>query len=302
MSITTDKIVKAAQECGGTLKEPYDYGAKPDSLIMSFDALEKFTQHILDLVNKEQSSHTNTIHTFGYNDKGEVVVRGARGSDDPQRDHRIAECALMFREAVVVRKQTNIDPFVLWEHIMGFKWEKPIDMILYCPNCGMKHVDAEEPLQLAPPERPDLMVLGSSFAGEMNPFRWKNPPHRSHLCHNPECRCIWRPADVPTNGVDEIQTEGKADTWLAKHNDEVVAALAKSDDATPGPWFVRKLERKGNMVDCFVAAPDRNGFAYDAEILGDDEYRDGIARKLADCELIVAAVNGARASVKKDAS
>ncbi len=60
---------------------------------------------------------------------------------------------------------------------------------------------------------------------------------------------------------------------------------------TPGPWFVRKQERLGEVRDCFVAAPDVQGMAYDAEILGDDEYRDGIARKIADAEFIVQCEN-----------
>lgn len=64
----------------------------------------------------------------------------------------------------------------------------PVQMLLFCPKCGMKHVDA-------PDERtPD----------------WTNPPHKSHLCHG--CGCIWRPADVPTEGVEAITTIGKADT------------------------------------------------------------------------------------------
>ncbi len=59
---------------------------------------------------------------------------------------------------------------------------------------------------------------------------------------------------------------------------------------TPGPWSVRYLKDRGGEVrDCFVTAPDVNGFTYDAEILGDDEYRDGIDRKIADCKLIAAA-------------
>lgn len=64
----------------------------------------------------------------------------------------------------------------------------PVQMLLFCPNCGLKHVDE-------PDERtPD----------------WTNPPHKSHLCHG--CGCIWRPADVPTEGVNAIATIGKADT------------------------------------------------------------------------------------------
>ena len=76
----------------------------------------------------------------------------------------------------------------------------PLDMVLYCPNCGMQHVDEAEELPMAMP--------GSAFEGSAG---WTNPPHRSHLCHG--CGTIWRPANVPTNGVAEIKTSGKADTW-----------------------------------------------------------------------------------------
>jgi hypothetical protein len=63
----------------------------------------------------------------------------------------------------------------------------PIDMLLWCPQCGEQHIDA-------PDERaPD----------------WTNPPHKSHLCHG--CSHIWRPADVPTNGVQSIKTKGQKD-------------------------------------------------------------------------------------------
>jgi hypothetical protein len=58
---------------------------------------------------------------------------------------------------------------------------------------------------------------------------------------------------------------------------------------TTGPWFVRTRVVDGEVVDCFVAAKDMQGLPYDAEILGDDEYRDGIDRRLADANLIAAA-------------
>jgi hypothetical protein len=63
-----------------------------------------------------------------------------------------------------------------------------IDMILPCPKCGTIHVDTPEPEK-----------------------GWDNPPHKSHLCHS--CGCIWRPADIPTNGVATIKTRGKNDTY-----------------------------------------------------------------------------------------
>lgn len=67
---------------------------------------------------------------------------------------------------------------------------EPVDMLLWCPRCHTQHID--EPDERTP--------------------EWSNPPHRSHLCH--ACGCIWRPADVPTNGVASIHTVGKADNWI----------------------------------------------------------------------------------------
>lgn len=67
----------------------------------------------------------------------------------------------------------------------------PLDLLLYCPSCHLQHIDAPDA------RTPD----------------WTNPPHKSHLCHG--CGCIWRPADVPTNGVESIKTRGKDDTYTA---------------------------------------------------------------------------------------
>lgn len=62
--------------------------------------------------------------------------------------------------------------------------DTPIPMILFCPACGVQHIDKPE--------------------GD-----WTNPPHRSHLCHY--CGHIWRPADVATTGVKDIATRGEHD-------------------------------------------------------------------------------------------
>lgn len=81
----------------------------------------------------------------------------------------------------------------------------PIDMILFCPRCGTQHVDTPET------ERHYRARLSNAMPAELAP-RWMNPPHRSHLCH--QCHAVWRPADVPTNGVARINTRGKEDlTW-----------------------------------------------------------------------------------------
>lgn len=62
----------------------------------------------------------------------------------------------------------------------------PIPMLLFCPRCHRQHVDAPQPEK-----------------------DWTNPPHRSHECQN--CGLVWRPADVPTNGVQAITTRGQRD-------------------------------------------------------------------------------------------
>lgn len=70
----------------------------------------------------------------------------------------------------------------------------PFDMVLHCPACGMRHIDAP------------------GMSSEYDDHAWANPPHRSHLCAG--CGHIWRPADVPTNGVAAINTRGKNDSRL----------------------------------------------------------------------------------------
>jgi hypothetical protein len=71
--------------------------------------------------------------------------------------------------------------------------ETPIPMVLYCPICGCQHVDAVE----------------HQGGEDCDTVVWNNPPHRSHLCAF--CGCIWRPADVPTEGVPSLTTKGEKD-------------------------------------------------------------------------------------------
>jgi hypothetical protein len=63
---------------------------------------------------------------------------------------------------------------------------EPVPMILFCPACGIQHIDRSDPEN-----------------------GWLNPPHRSHLCAT--CRHIWRPADIPTVGVAAIATRAQLD-------------------------------------------------------------------------------------------
>ncbi|WP_143188392.1 hypothetical protein [Burkholderia ubonensis] len=105
----------------------------------------------------------------------------------------------------------------------------PIPMLLFCPRCGTQHIDG--------PEVGDI----DTGNGIHDDVQWANPPHRSHLCH--ACGTIWRPADVPTNGVAAIQTRGKADTW----------------DGKPGPRAEATDDRPGCCSGDPMSCPDNEG-------------------------------------------
>lgn len=103
-----------------------------------------------------------------------------------------------------------------------------IPMILWCPNCGTQHIDAAEPHKATchayqvPPE-----VDVKRQQGGCTCDRWANPPHRSHLCH--ECGEIWRPADVPTTGVKEIETRGKDDQGAVRGMISIAARYKRTE-------------------------------------------------------------------------
>lgn len=92
----------------------------------------------------------------------------------------------------------------------------PIDMVLHCPACGLQHIDARDCVfdHFDPPGSETPPDEYAERIREMQEWErthtWNNPPHRSHLCRG--CGHVWRPADVPTNGVAAVQTRGNADS------------------------------------------------------------------------------------------
>jgi hypothetical protein len=116
--------------------------------------------------------------------------------------------------------------------------DAPIDMLLYCPMCGLHHIDE---------------------ATEA----WGNPPHRSHLCYG--CGHIWRPCDRPTNGVAAIETKGKADgsprpakpaSDLAKLRREV-EAMKHLRFAVNGEWRAEYDGVAVGVLDAVLALIDQ---------------------------------------------
>jgi hypothetical protein len=92
----------------------------------------------------------------------------------------------------------------------------PIPMVLHCPKCGTQHIDEPTP-------------------------EWPNPPHRSHLCSNPDCGTIWRPADVPTVGVARVATHSTCDNWTPppmRDEGDLLAAGGYARRKTDDKWRV----------------------------------------------------------------
>lgn len=81
--------------------------------------------------------------------------------------------------------------------------DEPIDMVLHCPQCHAHHIDQPH-------------------------GTWTNPPHRSHLCAN--CHFIWRPADVPTNGVLQVTTRGKEDQTYLRPETVAMTQMCTTDE------------------------------------------------------------------------
>ena len=100
------------------------------------------------------------------------------------------------------------------ENALRAEVQKPIDMILHCPACGVQHIDAPSPDIPGIVVREGRLTRVPCVVKANDSAAWTNPPHRSHLCHG--CGHIWRPADVPTNGVRAIQTKGKADSPMVQ--------------------------------------------------------------------------------------
>jgi hypothetical protein len=96
--------------------------------------------------------------------------------------------------------------------------ERPIDMIIFCPNCHKQHIDRADEVCGSKVfdhtcRRRKHHTGPCSTADEK--AAWTNPVHKSHTCRKDGggCGTIFRVADVPTNGVKNIETKGKDDTW-----------------------------------------------------------------------------------------
>jgi hypothetical protein len=104
---------------------------------------------------------------------------------------------------------------------------EPVDILLFCPHCGEQHVDEAQPGVCE--------TCGHTVRRcNCSPFtEWLNPPHKSHRCGF--CNHVWRPSDVPTNGVLTLKTKGERDGnprpryfYTAKDYEDAIAAARES--------------------------------------------------------------------------
>lgn len=100
----------------------------------------------------------------------------------------------------------------------------PIDMVLFCPNCAEQHIDE------AKPDVCETCGKGESECSCVTYTAWLNPPHKSHRCNY--CNYVWRPADVPTNGVKETKTRGRRDEDAKPRETKAIALEAQLADIT----------------------------------------------------------------------
>jgi hypothetical protein len=157
---------------------------------------------------------------LGRNHDGEVLVVDDQGHGHELRRLDGFDAVLPLLAMLVERRLRALAaPEAVQPASVSGDQAAPIDMVLHCPKCGKQHID-----------KPNTLVpLVHQESGTVVDELWTNPPHRSHLCHG--CGYVWRPADVPTNGVAAVKTKGKADSAP-----EVATLRAPIPVADPMDW------------------------------------------------------------------
>lgn len=124
------------------------------------------------------------------------------------------------------------------------KWmgeSAPINLLLFCPSCGEQHVDAARPGVCETCGAAESECVCANFKA------WLNPPHKSHRCNF--CNHVWRPADVPTNGVAAIESRGSRDGSAAPRLTLVAldSPMENLEDERSAPYAD---DGYANAIDC----------------------------------------------------
>lgn len=138
---------------------------------------------------------------------------------------------------VVIKLKPNVKEFESLVRLSDVRalLQKPIDMLLFCPACGMEHIDKPEEDTCTRFRNPD---------DHAEP--WTNPPHKTHLCKPNEggCGFLWRPCeDAYTNGIESpmkvkgprLPTRGRSHIEAALSDIDKGIAQAKAEQTDPHP-------------------------------------------------------------------
>ena len=108
----------------------------------------------------------------------------------------------------------------------------PIPMVLTCPSCGERHIDRD------------------SFAVR---------PHHTHACQH--CGLTWRPAIVPTVGVEFLpgfkNVENWQEMWEALLDAQREWMFRRFDEGLPLAWVRERVSR--TQPACIVVAHKDEG-------------------------------------------
>ena len=135
--------------------------------------------------------------------------------------------------------------------------EAPIEMLLFCPKCGMQHVDrAVSHLRHCKigqliPRKAAALPISTRICPECSV--WLNPPHATHICQH--CSLEWRPSNHLTTGVRAIDLLeekhfAKIQACYPRYADLKFATLLQVDDVWDlnGKWLDLPNNSRGKVI------------------------------------------------------
>jgi len=64
--VTQDDLINLAKQVGGTIMRPYDYGAEPDRMILTFEEIVQFAAALQSKANKQEAAIKQALDFCDY--------------------------------------------------------------------------------------------------------------------------------------------------------------------------------------------------------------------------------------------
>lgn len=115
------------------------------------------------------------------------------------------------------------------------KLAQSVDLVLYCPRCGVQHLDGP-----------------GGVSGDADGLPWTDPRHRTHLCRIDQggCGFKWRPSDRYTNGVQAAKSRGRNDDPVRQTT--MVPKWTKLHEQDPPQHELLAVKNKFGKVDITI--------------------------------------------------